>query len=83
MTTRYAGMMVAASALLATALWAQAPSPASGTSQAAANTPAASATGRTKTGGGEHADARVCLEFATNLQVIACAEKYRHIKPPA
>ena len=24
-----------------------------------------------------HADARVCLEFPTELQVIACAEKYR------
>jgi hypothetical protein len=24
-----------------------------------------------------HADARVCLEFPTALQVIACAEKYR------
>lgn len=82
MTTRYAGMMVAA-ALVATALWAQAPSPASGTSQAAANTPASSAPARAKKGEGGHADARVCLEFATNLQVIQCAEKYRHLKPPA
>lgn len=24
-----------------------------------------------------HADARKCLEFPTELQVIACAEKYR------
>jgi hypothetical protein len=24
-----------------------------------------------------HADARACLEFQTNLQVIKCAEKYR------
>ena len=24
-----------------------------------------------------HADARVCLDFPTNPQVIACAEKYR------
>jgi hypothetical protein len=24
-----------------------------------------------------HADARVCLEFPTELQIIACAEKYR------
>jgi hypothetical protein len=23
------------------------------------------------------ADARLCLEFGTNLQIIACAEKYR------
>ena len=27
-----------------------------------------------------HADARVCLEFPTALQVIACAEKYRPAK---
>lgn len=27
-----------------------------------------------------HADARVCLEFPTDLQVIACAEKYRWAK---
>ncbi len=27
-----------------------------------------------------HADARVCLEFPTELQVIACAEKYRWAK---
>jgi hypothetical protein len=24
-----------------------------------------------------HADARVCLEFPNDMQVIACAEKYR------
>jgi hypothetical protein len=28
----------------------------------------------------QHADARVCLEFPTELQVIACAEKYRWAK---
>jgi hypothetical protein len=28
-------------------------------------------------------DARVCLEFPTNLQVIKCAEKYRYARPPA
>ncbi len=26
------------------------------------------------------ADARVCLEFQTNLQVIECSEKYRYAK---
>jgi hypothetical protein len=30
--------------------------------------------------GDEHADARVCLEFPTELQVVACAEKYRWAK---
>lgn len=29
------------------------------------------------------ADARVCLEFPTNLQVIKCSEKYRYAKAPA
>ena len=28
------------------------------------------------------ADARVCLEFANNLQVIRCAEKYRYKRVP-
>lgn len=27
-----------------------------------------------------HADARVCLEFPNDLQVIACAEKYRRAR---
>jgi hypothetical protein len=29
------------------------------------------------------ADARACLEFPTNLQVIQCSEKYRYAKGPA
>ena len=28
-------------------------------------------------------DARVCLEFPTDLQVIKCAEKYRYARAPA
>jgi len=28
-------------------------------------------------------DPRVCLEFPTREQVIACAEKYRHKRPAA
>ncbi|HEX8011268.1 MAG TPA: hypothetical protein VF814_10075 [Casimicrobiaceae bacterium] len=28
------------------------------------------------------ADARVCLEFPTNAQVIQCSEKYRYAKAP-
>jgi hypothetical protein len=27
-----------------------------------------------------HADARVCLEFPNDLQIIACAEKYRRAR---
>ena len=29
------------------------------------------------------ADARVCLQFESNLQVIQCAEKFRYKKAPA
>ena len=29
------------------------------------------------------ADARVCLEFSTNAQIIKCSEKYRFMKAPA
>jgi hypothetical protein len=29
-----------------------------------------------------HADARVCLEFPTDLQVIRCAAKYRYTRVP-
>jgi hypothetical protein len=28
------------------------------------------------------ADARVCLEFPTNMQIIRCAEKYRYTRVP-
>ena len=30
----------------------------------------------------ERADARVCLEFPNNLQIIKCAEKYRYMRGP-
>jgi hypothetical protein len=29
------------------------------------------------------ADARVCLEFPTNAQIIKCSEKYRFMRAPA
>ena len=38
---------------------------------------------RAKSGSSTPADARVCLEFENNLQVIQCAEKYRSMKAPA
>jgi hypothetical protein len=38
---------------------------------------------RTKPGPWTRADARVCLEFPTNLQIIKCAEKYRYTRVPA
>jgi hypothetical protein len=37
---------------------------------------------RTKHRGWTRADARVCLEFPTDLQIIKCAEKYRYVRVP-
>jgi hypothetical protein len=76
-------VIVAVLALAAGQLWAQAPSPAPDANQAAANPPARSAPARAKSNAGDPADARVCLEFPTNLEIIRCAEKYRHRKAPA
>ncbi len=52
------------------------PSPTATTPPPAASPPPAP----TERGRAAHADARVCLEFPTELQVIACAEKYRWAK---
>jgi len=38
---------------------------------------------RSTRGSSTRADARVCLEFATNLEIIKCAEKYRYTREPA
>jgi hypothetical protein len=71
-----AGLFVACSSAIAEA---QTPNTAA---PAAATPPAVSAppppTDRPRDAA--HADARVCLEFPTALQVIACAEKYRPAK---
>ena len=61
---------------------AQAPKPAP---EAAAPAPAPTASppaARAKKRTWERADARVCLEFPTNLQIIRCAEKYRYTRVP-
>ena len=53
---------------------------------AAAPAPAPSETrtaARAKQRSWTRADARVCLEFPTNLQIIKCAEKYRYTRVPA
>jgi invasion protein IalB len=52
---------------------------------AAAGAPAAEkrAAPRATRGSWTRADARVCLEFPTNLQIIKCAEKYRYTRVPA
>jgi hypothetical protein len=57
-----------------------------GAPAAAAPTPPATekrAEPRATRGSWARADARVCLEFPTNLQIIKCAEKYRHMRAPA
>ncbi|MDQ2962216.1 MAG: hypothetical protein M3R31_03500 [Pseudomonadota bacterium] len=38
---------------------------------------------RATRGASTRADARACLEFPTNLQIIKCAEKYRYVRVPA
>jgi hypothetical protein len=80
-----AAIVVAASTVLSPYLGAQAPTPpaAAAVSAAPAPVPAnAKAPARTRTGSSVPADARVCLEFPTNLQVIKCSEKYRRMKAP-
>ena len=37
---------------------------------------------RTKHRAWTRADARVCLEFPTDLQIIKCSEKYRYVRVP-
>ncbi len=92
------GAAMACVAMLATAYpsagHAQAPKPAPAAAPAAAPPtaapPAAAATApratRTKSKAKKRswtwADARVCLEFPTNLQIIRCAEKYRYTRVP-
>ena len=79
-----AAIVVAASAVLSPYLGAQAPTPPA-TAAAASAAPApvpANAKARARTGASVPADARVCLEFPTNMQVIKCSEKYRHMKAP-
>ena len=76
-------VIVAVLALAAGPLCAQAPSPAPDANRGAANPPAPSAPARAKSSAADPADARVCLEFPTNLEIIRCAEKYRHRKAPA
>jgi len=61
-----------------------APAPAVAATVPAASTPApANAAPRAKSRAWTRADARVCLEFQTNIQVIRCSEKYRYMKVPA
>jgi hypothetical protein len=83
MKSTAAAAIIAALALLAPGTRAQ--TPASGAPAAATTSPPAPVKmpSRAKGGSSTPADARVCLEFENNLQVIQCAEKYRHMKAPA
>jgi hypothetical protein len=73
------------SALLTTSVHAQTQPAAPPTPAAAVAAPAAAPekpVRRAKTRAPNPADARVCLEFPTNLQVIQCSEKYRYARAP-
>lgn len=78
-----AAVIIGTWALLAPGTQAQTPAPGA---PAAAATDAPSPMkmpARAKSGSSSPPDARVCLEFENNLQVIQCAEKYRYMKAPA
>jgi hypothetical protein len=49
---------------------------------ATAPTPKPKAVAHAKKQTWTRADARVCLEFPNNLQIIRCAEKYRYTRVP-
>lgn len=74
-------------AVIATVAFFAASSSSAVFSQTSAGSPAAmgmKAGGETKSGtrrsmhSREHADARECLRFSTNFEIIKCAEKYRY-----
>jgi len=77
-----AAAIALAAAIVSMSLGAQAPNPPAASPPAAA-APATDKAPPARSGASSPADARVCLEFADNLQVIKCAEKYRHLKAPA
>jgi hypothetical protein len=58
---------------------AQSPAPSEGSTATAATTPQRETKGsiRPARESATDADARLCLEFPTNAQVVVCAEKYR------
>ena len=79
-----AAAIALAAAIVSMNLGAQAPNPPAPAPPPAVAAPAADkAPAPVRSGASSPADARVCLEFADNLQVIKCAEKYRHLKAPA
>jgi len=82
-----ATIVAVSTVLLVTGVCAQAPpaAPAAPAPAVAAPAPApapAQAAPRAKNRSPNRADARVCLDFPTNLQVIQCSEKFRYTKGP-
>jgi hypothetical protein len=78
-----AAAIALAAAIVSMNLGAQAPNPPAPAPPATAAPATDKAPAPVRSGASSPADARVCLEFADNLQVIKCAEKYRHLKAPA
>ena len=62
---------------------AQTPAPAAKAGSTRPASAPAKATPRATNRRSTWADARVCLEFPTNAQIIKCSEKYRFMKAPA
>ena len=77
-----ATIVAVSTVLLTTAVHAQTPAaPAAPVPAVAAPAPPpAQPAPRVKNRSPNRTDARVCLEFPTNLQVIQCSEKYRYAK---
>jgi hypothetical protein len=75
-TVAVAFMLLAASSIAV----AQSPAPSTNAGSSAATPSRDEAKPPTAASGDEAADARRCLEFPTNLEVIRCAERYRHPK---
>jgi hypothetical protein len=57
--------------------------PAAPAATATATAPKPKAVAHAKKQTWTRADARVCLEFPNNLQIIRCAEKYRYTRVPS
>ena len=85
MNYRQAALALLALAATLPLAMAQGPSPAGGSDRSVVATPAGPAESPIQSPRSVHpdADARLCLEFPTSLQVIMCAEKYRPRKRKA
>jgi hypothetical protein len=75
-------VVAASAALFSAGLPAQTQTPAPTAKAAAPARAPAKAAPRAKSRSWTRADARVCLEFPNNMQIIKCSEKYRYMKVP-